>query len=115
MAYTAVDEAIDKLDRRRAQVAGMRYLLLLIAGGFIVAGSAMGVLQIRRIDSLNIQITTIGEVASVTYIYLMALMWGVGGLIGFAFFGWFAAVCHIEAANLEATVVLERARRRETA
>jgi hypothetical protein len=51
-------------------------------------------------------------VASVSYFYLMALLWGGGGLIGFLFFGWFAAVCHIEAAQLEATVILERAKQR---
>jgi hypothetical protein len=112
MAYTEVDAAIDKLDRRRAQVSGLRYVLLLLAGALLVGGVGTAALQMRHVDSLNIQMTTIGEVASVTYLYLMALMWGVGGLIGFVFFGWFAAVCHIEAANLEATVILERAKQR---
>lgn len=112
MTYTALDEALAKIERRQSQVSGLRYLMLLLAGGCLVAGVAMALLQIRRVDSLNMQIDTIGEVASVTYIYLMALIWGVGGLIGFAFFGWFAAVCHIEAANLEALRLVERAKQR---
>ena len=112
MPYTAIDEAVDKLNRRRGQVSALRYILLLLAGGCLTAGVAMALIQIRRVDSLNIQIDTIGEVASVTYIYLMALIWGVGGLICFVFFGWFAAVCHVEAANLEAIILLERAKQR---
>jgi hypothetical protein len=112
MPYSAVDEALYKLDRRRGQVSGMRYLLLLLAFGCLVGGAVMGFLQVRRVDIMAIQIDTIGEVASVTYFYIMAVVWGVGGLIGFAFFGWFAAVCHIEAANLEAIHLIERAKQR---
>jgi uncharacterized protein (UPF0333 family) len=112
MPYTAIDEALHKMNRRRGQVSGLRYLLLLLACGCIVAGVAMALFQIRRIDSMNIQLDTIGEVTSVIYVYLMALMWGVGGLIGFVFLGWFAAVCHVEAANLDALITLERAKQR---
>jgi hypothetical protein len=112
MPYTAIDEALHKINRRRGQVSGLRYLLLLIACGCIAAGAAMAIFQIRRIDSMNIELDTIGEVTSVIYVYLMALMWGVAGLISFVFFGYFAAVCHIEAANLDAIHRIERAKQR---
>jgi hypothetical protein len=111
MAYTEVDAAIDKLDRRRAQVSGLRYVLLLLAFILLVGGVGTAAFQMRR-SIIGNPIDTLGEVASVSYFYLMALLWGGGGLIGFLFFGWFAAVCHIEAAQLEATVILERAKQR---
>lgn len=111
MPYSAMDEALYKLDRRRGQVSGMRYLLLLLAFGCLIGGCAMAGFQINR-SIIGNPIDTLGEVASVSYFYLMALLWGGGGLIGFLFFGWFAAVCHVEAANLEAIHLIERARQR---
>lgn len=111
MPYTAIDEALFKIERRRSQVSGLRYLLLLFAVGCLIGGCVMSGFQISR-SVIGSPIDTLGEVASVSYFYLMALLWGGGGLIGFLFFGWFAAVCHIEAANLEAFLLLERAKQR---
>jgi hypothetical protein len=113
MPYTAVDEALYKLESRRKVAAALRTVMIFFALVCLVGASAMAVIQLRRIDDMNIQITTLGELSSVIYVYVLAIAWGVGGLVGFAFFGWFALAWNHEASTLRAVTELEQARRRE--
>ena len=113
MSYTAVDEALYKLDARRRVAAALRTVMIFFALVCLVGASVMAVIQLRRIDDLNIKITTLGELSSVIYVYVLAIAWGVGGLIGFAFFGWFALAWDHEASTLRVITELEHARRRE--
>lgn len=72
----------------------------------------MATTQLQRIDQLNIEIQTLGELTSVMYLYILAITWAIGGIANFVFFGFFALHWGNEAATLRAVMEIEHARRK---